>query len=128
MSIVKGLHHVHLKCLPDQITDVLDFYENVIGLRLMCLQPDCAILDTGNGVFEIFCDADHLLGQGDFRHIAFLTDDTDAAIKKCKEYGCKIKEEPVNVTFGLDKPTPARIAFVYGPVGEEIEFFQIRSI
>lgn len=127
MGLIKGLHHVHLKCLPDQMDTVQNFYENIIGMKLLSKHEDCAILDTGNGIFEIFCDADKLLGQGDFRHVAFAADDVDAAIKACKEYGCKIKEYPVNVVFGLAEPTPARIAFAYGPIGEEIEFFQIRK-
>ena len=126
MSLIKGLHHVHLKCLPEQMDTVLDFYQNTIGMKLLSRKEDNAILDTGCGIFEIFCDAEQLLGQGDLRHVAFSTDDTDAAIRACEAYGCKIKEYPVNVVFGLAEPTPARIAFAYGPIGEEIEFFQLR--
>ena len=127
MSLIKGIHHVKLTCLPEQMETVQNFYENVIGMKLLSKHEDCAILDTGRGIFELFCDAEKLLGQGDYRHVAFETDDVANAIKTCEEYGCKVKEYPVNVIFGLAEPTPATIGFVYGPIGEEIEFFQIRE-
>lgn len=126
MSLVKGLHHVHLKCTNEKFEDVLHFYVDIIGLKLLAKHEDCAILDTGDGIFEVFNDADAMLGQGDFRHVAFATDDVDKAIQTVENAGYKIKEHPINVMFDLGKPTPARIAFCYGPVGEEVEFFQIR--
>ena len=72
-------------------------------------------------------DADALLGQGDIRHFAFFVDDVDACIEAVEKAGYKIKEYPVNVMFGLKEDTPARIAFCYGALGEEVEFFQIRK-
>lgn len=127
MSLIKGLHHVHLKCKAEQFEDVLHFYVNVLGLNLLDRRPDCAIIDTGNGIIEVFNDAQELLGQGDIRHIAFYVDDVDACIKIVEAAGYKIKEYPINVMFALGRPTPARIAFCYGVLGEEVEFFQLRE-
>ena len=126
MAIVKGLHHVKLKVTKDVFEDVLKFYAGVLGLEILSQHDDCAILDTGDGIVEVFNDADALQGIGDFRHIAFAVDDAALAIKTVEEAGYKITEYPVDVMFGLREPTPATIAFCEGPVGEEIEFFQIR--
>lgn len=127
MSLIKGLHHVHLKCMKNQFEDVLHFYVDVLGLRLLAKQEDCAILDTGNGIVEIFNDAEALLGQGDLRHLAFQVEDVEACIRTVEAAGYQIKEYPIDVVFALEKPTPARIAFCYGVLGEEVEFFQIRK-
>lgn len=127
MATIKALHHVHLKCLKEQYEEVLRFYRDILGLRVLAEHPHCAILDTGSGLLEVFCDADKCLGQGDYRHIAFEVDDAAAWIKIVEEAGYKIKEHPINVMFDLEQPTPATIAFCYGPIGEEIEFFQIRK-
>ena len=127
MGIINGLHHVKLKVTKDSFEDVLKFYVGVLGLEVLSRHEDCAILDTGCGILEVFNDGEKLLGTGDFRHIAFAVDDADLAIKTVEEAGYKITEYPINVIFGLREPTPARIAFCEGPVGEEIEFFQIRN-
>lgn len=125
MSLIKGLHHVHLKCKKEQFEDVLHFYADILGLKLLSRQEDCAILDTGDGMLEVFNDAEGLRGQGDIRHFAFLTDDVRACIEAVEKAGYQIKEYPVDVIFALAKPVPARIAFCYGVLGEEVEFFQI---
>ncbi len=125
MSLIKGLHHVHLKCKMEQFEDVLHFYAGILGLRLLSRKEDCAILDTGDGLLEIFNDAEELPGQGDIRHFAFLVDDVRACIETVEKAGYRIKEYPVDVVFALAEPVPARIAFCYGVLGEEVEFFQI---
>lgn len=127
MGLIKGLHHVHLKCKGSQFEDVLHFYVDVLGLKLLERVNECAVIDSGNGLIEVFQDADQLLGQGDIRHFAFETDDVDACIRKVEEAGYRIREYPINVMFALGTPTPARIAFCYGVLGEEVEFFQIRK-
>lgn len=127
MGLIKGLHHVHVKCRKDQFEEALHFYVDVLGLRQLAKQEDCAILDTGDGIIEIFNDAEELLGQGDIRHFAFQVDDVEACIKTVEEAGYKIKEYPIDVVFALEKPTPARIAFCYGVLGEEVEFFQVKK-
>lgn len=127
MSLIKGLHHVHLKCRIDQFEEVIHFYKDILQLRLLARQEDCAILDTGNGIIEIFNDAQELLGQGDIRHLAFEVEDAAACIQTVEQAGYKIKEYPIDVVFALEQPTPARIAFCYGVLGEEVEFFQIKA-
>ncbi len=127
MGLVKGLHHVQLKCTMEEFEKAVHFYQDILGLELLSRHKDCAILDTGNGIVEIFNDADKLLGQGDLRHLAFEVEDVAKCIETVEKAGYKIKEYPVNVMFGLAKPTPATIAFCWGAAGEEVEFFQVRE-
>lgn len=127
MGFIKGLHHVHLKCMESQAEEVLHFYVDVLGLKLLDRREDCAVLDTGDGIVEIFWDADRLLGQGDIRHFAFLVEDVDACIRAVEQAGYRIREYPIDVKFALGRPVPARIAFCYGALGEEVEFFQLRE-
>jgi glyoxylase I family protein len=99
----------------------------VLGLKLQSKRPHCAIVDTGNGIIEVFCDADKLLGQGDIRHIALATDNVDKCVQAVESAGYEIKRYPIDIILDLGKPTPARIAFCCGVLGEEIEFFQVRE-
>ena len=127
MSLVKAIHHVKLKCTKDTFEAVFHFYAEVLGIQVLAKHEDCAILDTGSGIFEIFNDAEQLHGTGDFAHVAFFVESVDEAVETVEKAGYKIKEYPVNVMFDRGVPTPARLAFCYGPIGEEIEFFQWRE-
>jgi len=62
--------------------------------------------------------------EGAFIHIAFRTDNVDAAIEVARAAGAEITVEPRNTVLQGDPPTPIRIAFFKGPDGEVIEFFQ----
>jgi len=125
MSLVKGIHHVKLQCTPETFDQVLHFYLDIIGLRLLSRHGDSAIMTAGNTILEVFNDSDYLMEQGYFKHIAFATDDAAKCIRTVEAAGYKIKEYPIHVMFGLEEDTPATIAFCYGPIGEEIEFFQV---
>ena len=128
MGLIKGLHHVHVKCLPEQKEEMLRFYRDTLGLEVLSQHRESTILGTGGeGLVEIFSDAEELLGQGDIRHFALHTDNVAECIRAVEAAGYKIKEYPVNVMFGLKEDTPARIAFCYGPLGEEVEFWQVRE-
>ena len=66
-------------------------------------------------------------GMG-FHHVALKVDDVDAAYKRALEYGAREKSAPKVVP--LDS-APVKLTlncgFVYGPSGEEIEFFKVVS-
>ena len=64
--------------------------------------------------------------KGAIRHIAFATDDVDGVIEKVKSAGYEVFIEPKDIVIPSDPAYPARMAFCYGPLGEEIEFFQER--
>ena len=63
------------------------------------------------------------LPQGAIRHFALATDDVDSIVEAARKAGYAVTMEPVDIEI-MSKPSlPARIAFIIGPVGEEIELF-----
>ena len=82
------------------------------------------MIDSGNGLLEIFSNGPGVKSKGAVRHIAFGTDDVDGVIEKVKAAGYEVFIEPKDIVIRSDPPFPARMAFCYGPLGEELEFFQ----
>lgn len=127
MSLVKGIHHVSMKCSSTQEYDkTIDFYKNILGIPVVREWAAGIMLDTGNGIVEIFNDGDGALDQGVIRHFAFATDDVDACVKAVKSAGYEVFIEPKNIEISSTPVFHARIAFCKGPLGEEIELFQER--
>lgn len=127
MAFINGIHHVKLWCVKEKYEDVLKFYVDVLGLRQISKSEESAIIDTGSGLIEVFCDAKESQQMGSVRHFAFAVDDAAACIKKVEEAGYEIKEYPIDVMFAMEEMRPARIAFAYDPLGQEVEFFQWRD-
>jgi glyoxylase I family protein len=55
--------------------------------------------------------------------MALLTDDVDSIVIKVKEAGYEVFVEPNDVDIPANPVYPIRMAFCYGPLGEQIEFF-----
>ena len=129
MKLTKGVHHIALKCAGmEQYEKTIHFYRDLLGMEVVRswgAEPDCgAMLAIGGGsVMEIFSNADAQLGMGAIRHIALATDDVDACVKVCADAGYEVLIQPKDIVIASEPAFPARIAFVAGPVGEEIEFF-----
>ena len=84
------------------------------------------MIGFGNGMIEIFSNGDGVRSLGAIRHVAFATDDADAAARRVAEAGYEVFDGPRDVVIRSDPPYPARVAFCRGPLGEEIEFFEER--
>ena len=128
---ITGFHHVAIKCCGKAEFDrTLTFYRDVLGLAEVRRWGEgdnsAAMLDSGAGMFEIFANADSMLGQGALRHLALDVKDTDACVAAVRAAGYRITMEPTDICIPSDPPYPARIAFCIGPVGEELEFFQVK--
>ena len=129
MKMTKGVHHIALKCKGmEQFEKTVHFYRDLLGMdvvRSWGEAPNCGImLDIGNGsVMEIFSNAEEQLGLGTIRHFALVVEDVDACAKICEDNGYDVFMKPNDIVIASEKPFPARIAFVTGPVGEEVEFF-----
>lgn len=121
--MIKGIHHVSMKCRPEQLGKVRDFYCRILELPVFEEWETGFLLDTPNGKVEIFTNAQEDLPKGTIRHFAFEVDNVDFYIAKCKENGYEIFFGPKEVTLGS---TNARVAFTYGPLGEEVEFFEVK--
>ena len=123
--MITGIHHVSLKCgTTKEFEKAKDFYLNVLGFAPVREWPEGIMIDSGNGLLEIFSNGPGVKSKGAVRHIAFGTDDVDGVIEKVKAAGYEVFIEPNDIVIRSDPPFPARMAFCYGPLGEELEFFQ----
>lgn len=127
-NLIQGVHHIALKCNRiETFEQAIRFYKEVLQMPVVRSWGEGIMLDTGNGVMEIFANAQDVLPQGTIRHFALATNNVDACVKAVREAGYPITTEPKDIVIASNPPYPARIAFCIGPVGEEIEFFQERE-
>ena len=99
--MIKGIHHISYKCnKKEEIEKVKDFYVKVLGTN-------------GENTGEL----------GVIRHVAFATDNVDEIIDKVKAAGYEVFMEPVDKVIRSTPELPIRVAFCYGPLHEEVEFF-----
>lgn len=131
-SLICGIHHVALKCDGTaEFEKTLHFYQDVLGLEPVRSWGEGenagAMLSTGDGLLEIFASG-RKLPQGAIRHFALRTERVDDCVAAVRTAGYPITVEPKDIVIASNPPFPARIAFCTGPVGEEIEFFQERTL
>ena len=125
--MITGLHHVSLKCgTEDEFKRAKSFYLDVLGFKIVREWPEGAMIGFGNGMLEIFNNGDGIKTKGALRHIAFATDNVEEIVSKVKGAGYNVFIEPNDIVIRSDPEYPARMAFCFGPLGEEIEFFQER--
>ena len=126
-----GLHHIALATADFDRT--LEFYTDGLGCQLARIWGEgsgrAAMLDIGNGVLiEVFANGTPDPAQNEkWVHIAFKTSNPDQAYANAIKAGAASHMEPKDMTIQSDPPMDVRIAFVKGPSGEIIEFFQEKS-
>ena len=124
MALIKGVHHVCMKCVTaEQFEEVRKFYGEILGLPVVRSWAAGIMYDLGGSLLEVFSNGAEALPQGVWQHIALATDDVDACVKAVSEAGYPITMGPKDIVIASEPPLPARIAFCVGPMGEEIEFF-----
>jgi len=122
--MIKGIHHISMKCGNiNELSKVREFYISLLGLKICREWRDGMMIDTGNGYIEIFTNAEGEHRLGAIRHVALLTDDVDEVIAKVRAGGYEVIVEPNDRVIGSVPPYPIRMAFCFGPLGEQIEFF-----
>ena len=125
--MIKGIHHISMKCgTAQELAKVREFYIELLGMKIIREWPEGMMIDTGNGLLEIFTNADGTHSLGAIRHLALLTDDVDEIAAKVKAAGYDLFIEPNDKIIPSDPPYPIRMAFCYGPLGEQIEFYMER--
>ena len=67
--MIKGIHHISMKCRPEELDKVKSFYMGVLGMSL-CREWDGGVMfDTGNGLVEIFTNGtEDMQRQYSFTH------------------------------------------------------------
>ena len=125
--MITGIHHISMKCgTAEEYRKAKEFYVDVLGFTVRREWPEGMMIDTGSGLLEIGNDRAGIRNIGAIRHIAFATDNTDEIIGKVKAAGYEVFIEPKDIVFRTEPEYPSRIAFCYGPLGEQVEFFQER--
>lgn len=117
---INGIHHISMKCSENEFEKAKDFYISVLGLNIYKEWDSGIMLDTPSGVIEIFHNGENL-PKGTIRHVAFSVSDVDKSIEEIRNAGYPIFVEPKDINLNGLK---ARIAFFFGPLKEEIEFFK----
>lgn len=128
---ITGIHHLAIKCHGiEEFEKTVAFYRDILGLTFARSwgsgEGIGMMLDTGAGMLEIFANAKDYPEASVVRHFAFDVEDTDACVEAVRAAGYEITEEPHDIVIPSDPPYPARIAFCIGPVGEAVEFFQVK--
>ena len=123
--MISGLHHISLKCATlEEFEKAKKFYVHLLGFTIVREWPEGIMIDFGNGMLEIFNNGEGIKTKGALRHMAFATDNVDEMVNIVKNAGYEVFIEPKDIVIDSNPIFPARMAFCYGPLGEEIEFFQ----
>lgn len=131
-----GIHHIALRA--SDLGQSIAFYTQALGFEVIARWQEgteqIAMVDTGNGsILEIFHGGKPAQSvwddqAGSMFHLAFCVDDVDTAYKRAIQHGaiCKIAPQDVDLPA---QPHVMKVhnAFVYGPDGEVLEFFRMRS-
>ena len=119
-SVIKGIHHISMKCSRNEIDKVIYFYRDILGLDI-CNEWDTGIMiNTGSGIIEVFHNGEKS-PKGTIRHFALSVTDAKVLTERVRSAGYDVITEPKEICLSHIK---AIISFVKGPLGEEIEFFQ----
>ena len=122
--MIKGIHHVSMKCgTSEEMEKVKDFYVRILGMHNCREWESGVMIDSGSGLIEVFSNGEGEHIKGAIRHVAFLTDDVDETVSRVRNAGYTIFVEPTDKVINSCPEYPFRMAFCYGPLGEEKEFF-----
>mgnify|MGYP004461400955 FL=1 len=69
-----------MKCgTAEELAKIREFYIELLGLKVIREWAEGMMIDTGNGLLEIFTNADGTHCLGAIRHMALLADDDGMA-------------------------------------------------
>jgi len=124
-------HHIAIKCADFDRS--LSFYTEALGMNAALQWGDgdnrACMMDIGGGCYvEIFAGGSKAEPpENSVIHFCILVNDCDMFYKRAVEAGCTGRDEPRDVVIrAKEGDLPVRIAFIYGPDNEVIEFFQYR--
>lgn len=106
---------IEMAYFTDNVSDMAEFYRNLLGSDPVASSEDMAIFMTGET--KIFIHRTYEAAEGELpseNHIAFKVDDVDAVCKSLTEQGLKIEFPPKDYYWG-------RSAYLRDPHGHLIE-------
>lgn len=130
---INGFHHIALN--TSDFDKSMKFYTECLGFREYRRwktadgKKTIALVDCGNGnKMEIFSSAAERTTYdeeaGNVIHFAFKVDNAKYWYDKAIAFGCASHMEPADKVLPADPPIECVLAFVKGPDGELIEFFE----
>lgn len=122
---ILGMHHVSMKCADKVLFEkAVAFYKDILGFCEERRWAEGVMLKAGTSArLEIFCNGEGIPELGAVRHFALETKNVDELAAKVKAAGYQVFIEPKNITIESQPPFHARMAFFYGPLGEQVELF-----
>jgi len=124
-----GFHHVAIRAVDFDRS--VTFYTEALGCTRAygwgSRDGRAAMMDIGSGDYiELFAGGKPIdqHSNSPVIHFALRVDDVDAAFAKAVAAGAVVDMEPKDVDLQGEPVVRVRIAFVKGPDGEVIEFFQ----
>lgn len=128
---VLGFHHIAVRV--KDFDAVVRFYKEGLGLTEKISwgegEKRAIMLDAGNGnCVEVFAGGTER-PEGQIVHLALRTDDVEALTARAVAAGAVVTVPVKSVEIqSKTGPVPVRIAFVKGPGGEVVEFFQSEAV
>ncbi|MBQ3861574.1 MAG: VOC family protein [Clostridia bacterium] len=132
-EIIKGMGFHHSALKVRDLDEAIAFYEK-LGMKFYTSWGEgngrIAMMDFGDGgILELFAGGnDNETVDAKYIHLALRVDDVDEAYGIALKAGAKPKSEPRVVPLD-SKPVKLTLncGFVFGPSGEEVEFFRVVS-
>lgn len=128
-----GFHHIAIR--TNDWDKSMRFYCDGLGfvekISWGAVPKRAVMLDVGDGNYlEIFerSEAPTLSGEPNLLHLCLRTDDCAKAVETARSAGAEITTEPLVPGAFTDLGLKTMIAFVKGPDGEIVEFFQSRDL
>ena len=126
---LQGFHHLALRVKDFDAS--VRFYTEGLGLVQTMAWGEgdgraVMLLAGKDNYLELFAGGTTgLKTEGPVLHLAFATDDCDAAYQRALDAGAQVHMAPKSLTIpGTPTPLPVRIAFCKGLDDEILEFFQ----
>lgn len=133
-KIIPGMAIAHLALRASDIDRSIKFYTD-LGMEPYLAWGEGAKriqmlkFGGGSGILELFNEGPAISVNGEYAgkytHFAYAVEDVEAAFNTAIAAGAKPKTLPKVVPLeSVPEKISINIAFVYGPDGEEIEFFK----
>ena len=121
---ITGIHHVSMRCSDsDRFAKAVRFYTDILKLPVYRQWENGILLDTGNGLIEIFNNNEGIEEIGAVRHFALAAENVDDLAERIQAEGYEVFIKPKDIVLSCVPEVHARIAFCRGELNEEIELF-----